>query len=68
MEYKELTEKINKSLAELVTCLKIHEAYLQAFASAGLIEEKEATKDQKYMVEGIADIIKKETLKNGKRK
>ena len=63
MEYKELTEKINKNIAELVTYLKVHEAYLQAFANAGLITNKESTEDHKNFIDGVVKIIQDHTQK-----
>ena len=60
MEYKDITEKITKSLAGLNTALKIHEAFLQAHAEAGVLSKEDAKQDHKKMVEGIIEYIKKE--------
>ena len=60
MEYKEVTNKITESLAALTTALKIHEAYLQAHAMAGVLSKEDAKQDHSHMVVKIITYLKKE--------
>ena len=58
--YQELLIKTHAALTHLLTNIRIHEAYVQAMAQAGVITEEEAKEDHNHMVESIIDFLKKE--------
>ena len=59
--YQELKEKTASALTHLLTNIRIHEAYVQAMAQAGVITEEEAKKDHETLIEKTLELIKNES-------
>ena len=56
--YQEIKEKTASSLELLLTNIKIHQAYLNALQTTGVITEQEAKDDHNGLVERIIDLVK----------
>lgn len=56
--YQELKEKTASSLNLLLTNIKIHQVFLEAMVSAGVITEEEAKADHDELVKRIIDLVK----------
>ena len=56
--YQELKEKTASSLELLLTNIKIHQAFLQAMQTAGVITEQEAKADHDGLVKRIIGLVK----------
>ena len=56
--YQELKEKTASSLNLLLTNIKIHQAFLEAMVSSGVITEEEAKSDHDGLVKRIIDLVK----------
>ncbi len=56
--YQELKEKTASSLELLLTNIKIHQAFLEAMQTTGVITEQEAKEDHNGLVERIINLVK----------
>ena len=56
--YQELKEKTASSLELLLTNIKIHQAFLQAMQTTGVITEQDAKDDHDELVKRIINLVK----------